>query len=95
MSLEIPILPEELVLPVRSLARAADIMRRALAEAAQSPTPIEVVCKHRDVLLLAEKIITRWVTHLGLHDELDDLPHDTAKRIRSIDPGRHFRRKGR
>jgi hypothetical protein len=69
MNLEIPTVPSELEAPVRALARAAYLLRGVFVELAKG-RPLEEVLEQRGQYLeLAERVLDRWVEHLGIEAE--------------------------
>ena len=70
--LTIPEIPENLITEVRSLARAAVILRDALAAMLEGHEAGKLLDEHADTLEIADKVVTTWEGHLQLEWEAPD-----------------------
>lgn len=69
-----PTIPEikdnDLLSAVSALTRAACVMRALFLHVAEGESAIELLEKHDEVAMLAETVIDKWRSHLGI--DLDD-----------------------
>jgi hypothetical protein len=92
MPLDIPAIPEDLILPVRALARAAYLLRGVLVESATG-RPLDTIFQEQgEALRVAERVLDVWACHLGLDDETWLAEPSPAAACRRAKPGR--RRQG-
>ena len=71
MPKELPIspIPASLLLQIRSLARAAYILRGVFVLGAEGKPVSDILDERGGVLELANKVLDRWFRHLGLDEE--------------------------
>ena len=68
--LEIPHIPENLMLPVRSLAGAAYMFRGVFTQMAAEGKPISEILEERgEYLLTADKVVGLWSEHFELEED--------------------------
>ena len=68
MNLKMLEVPEELILPVQTLARAACLLQGVFAQAIEG-CPVDHIVEDRgDYLELACQVIDLWAVHLGIDE---------------------------
>jgi hypothetical protein len=72
MSLPMPALATPARVPVRTLARAADLFRTAFVQAVEGIPISDLLDDWGDTLACAERVIDAWAAHLGI--SADDCP---------------------
>jgi hypothetical protein len=93
MPLDLPTIPEDFLLPVRALARAACLLRGVVVAAAAGRPLDTILPEQRAALIVAERVLDVWACHLGLDAEIGLAEQGTAAAAcRREKPGR--RRQG-
>lgn len=68
--LEIPDIPDNLMLPIRCLAEAAYMFRGVFTQAAAEEKPISEIIEERgEYLLTADKVVGLWSEHFELEED--------------------------
>jgi hypothetical protein len=63
-------IPGDLFHQICSLARAAFLFRGVFVEAAEGKSITNIIDEREDALLLAERVLDAWSSHLGLEVDL-------------------------
>ena len=63
---EIPNIPEDLLMPIRSLAHSAYMFRGVFMQSADGKSLQEIYDERGEYLLLADKVLNAWIEALNL-----------------------------